>query len=441
MSMTTTRNFRTLAVLALGLCGFATSAFAQIPEDTKDFTSHGIHVILRNSKANDVIAAFLGVEGGLAYGETANPALSGMTGGVIASSGSKNYPKKEYRNQLAKLSTSINGGGDHFNLSFSLQTIAPNFEQAWKIFSDVIRNPNFDTIEFQKRTQNVLNGIRSRSSDPEGYANIVSDSLWLGNSVLNHEAVESDVEHLTIQDLMNYQKSQLQRSRMTLVVVGKVSREALEKKLAEFESLPMGAFKFPPVDHILPPEKSSVTAMSRDLPTTYFIAKCAAPMIGTKDWWAERVLFEIFDTRLFDEVRTKRNLSYAPGAGVGGTHGNMHAEFTFQSILPDSARGVVFDEIRKLQTKLVPKKELENAKAGRITTFFYIMQTNLEQATRLYSNQIESGDWRNLFRITTETQKVTAEEVKAVAMKYIHHLQFVLLGPEGKVTKSKYTFD
>jgi zinc protease len=443
-SMTITKK---LVVACSAVILYASAVSAQVPSDISDFTSHGIHVILRDSKANEVVGMYLGVEGGLAYGETQNPAIAGLTTGVLTESGSDKYPKEVFRDTLAKLSTTIGGGGGIYNMNFTLLTIVPNLPAAWDIFRDLLTHPHYDITEFQRQSQLAMNGIKSRSANPEGYANFVNDSLWFGNSPLNKHSEVSDVQGLTTDKLGDYYRSMMQRSRMTLVIVGNVSRAEVEKMLAGFEEIPLGSFKYPSVDHVTPPSQSSAYLMSRQLPTTYFLARFSAPNIGTKDWWAERVLFQVLDKRLFDEVRTKRNLSYAPGSYVTGTRGNMYGILTLQSVLPDSAGAVVMNEVRKLQTTLVPKQELEDAEQARITTFFYVMQKNLDQARNLYNNQLESGDWRNLFKITSETPKVTAADVKAVANKYMHHFLFTLLGPDKATattqpaTKSKYVFD
>jgi zinc protease len=436
-----------IALAFVGLVLLASSASAQVPSDITDFTSHGIHVILRNSNANEVVGIYLGVEGGLAYGETQNPAVAGLTTGVLTESGSDKYPKEVFRDTLAKLSTSIGGGGSIYSMNFTLRTVVPNLPAAWDIFKDLLTHPHYDMTEFQRQSQLAMNGIKGRTANPEGYTNFVNDSLWFGNSPLNKHSEVSDVKDLTPDKLGDYYHSIMQRSRMTLVIVGKVSRAEVDQMLAGLEEIPEGAFKYPPVDHVTPPSQSSAYLMSRQLPTTYFLARFSAPNIGTKDWWAERVLFQALDKRLFDEVRTKRNLSYAPGSYVTGTRGNMYGMLTLQSVLPDSAAAVVIAEIRKLQTTLLPKQELEDAKQSRITTFFYVMQKNLDQARNLYNNQMESGDWRSLFKITSETPKVTAADVKAVANKYMHHFLFTLLGPDKATattqpaTKSKYLFD
>ena len=65
------------AVAALTVLGTSRAAVAQ--SDIQDFKSHGIHVILRSSKANEVVSAVLGFEGGYAYQETQNPVVASGT--------------------------------------------------------------------------------------------------------------------------------------------------------------------------------------------------------------------------------------------------------------------------------------------------------------------------------------------------------------------------
>src|ERR1051325_4161546 len=114
-----------------------------------------------------------------------------------------------------------------------------------------------------------------------------------------------------------------------------------------------------------------------------------AANINDKDWWAQRVLYELMDKRLFDEVRTKRNLAYTPYIYAAGSYSNFSTRMGYQSILPDSAAHVVFNELRKVQDQLISKDDLAHTKEGRITTYYYSTQQNLRQAQALYTDQVE----------------------------------------------------
>jgi predicted Zn-dependent peptidase len=416
-----------------------TSAFAQ--SDVQDFTSHGIHVILRSTKSNQVVGAILGFQGGYAYGETENPAVAGMAAGVMAESGSDRYPKEAYRDSLARLSTTIAGVGSLYNMTYTLQTVRPNFNSAWAIFSDLLLHPHFDTLEASKMNEQTIKNIEARETDPDAYSEFLADSIWYGASRLNRAMQIPDVEKLTTDDYKAYSKKMFERSRALLVVVGDVSRAEIEAKLAALEALPQGNFKWPNVEHITPVKGAfKYVPKPEDFPTTYVEMRAPAASITDNDWWAQRLLNEIMDKRLFDEIRTKRNLAYTPYMYTQGNYSNFRTRMGFQSILPDSATRVLFGELGKMQNQLVPKEELEHAKEGRITTYYYSTQRNLRQAQALYTDQVEAGDWRIFFQIVPKTEQVTAEQVRDVARKYLHGLSFVLMGPEGKSTQNVYHF-
>jgi zinc protease len=417
----------------------STSVFAQ--SDVQDFTSHGIHVILRSTKANQVVGAILGFQGGLAYGETDNPALAGLTAGVIAESGSDKFPKEAYRDSLARLSTTIAGVGSIYHTTYTLQTIRPNFNSAWSIFSDLLTHPHFDTLEASKLAEQTIKGIESRETDPDSYTSFLADSLWTGASKLNRATEVPDVEKLTVADYQKYRNQIMERSRALLVIVGDVSRAEIESKLAALEALPQGHFTWPKVEHITPMTGTfKFVPKPADFPTTYVEMRTPAVSITDKDWWAQRVLYELMDKRLFDEVRTKRNLAYTPFIYAGGSYSNFSTRLGYQSILPDSAAHVVFTELRKAQDQLVSPADLAHTKEGRITTYYYATQKNLNQAMALYTDQIEAGDWRVFFQIVPKTEQVTAEQVRDVARKNFHNMSFVLVGPEGKSMQSEYQF-
>ena len=433
------------ALFALGIVGtvsIAEDASAQSPNDVQDFTSHGVHVILRTTNANQVIGAILGFEGGLAYGETDNASVAEGTAALIAASGSDRFPKSAYRDSLGALSTTIAGSGNLYHTTFTLRTIRPSFNSAWNIFADLLTHPHYDTLEAEKIKEQAMKAIEGRESDPESYSAFLADSLWKGTSRLNRVATEDEVSKLTVADLQAYRNSQFQRSRMVLVVVGDVSRKELEAKLAAFDNLPQGNFSWPKIAKIIPvTDQFKFVPKPSDFPTTYVDMRAPSTDIADQGWWAERVMLEIFDARLFDEVRTKRNLSYSPQAYATGSYSNFYTAISLQSVLPDSATHVVLDEIRKLQNIEVSPVDLRHAKEGRITTYYYIAQENLRQAQILYTDQVEAGNWKLFFDIVPQTEKVTAPEVQAAAKKYLHGLTFVLTGPDGKSNRDVYHFE
>src|SRR6185436_1439961 len=74
-------------------------------------------------------------------------------------------------------------------------------------------------------------------------------------------------------------------------------------------------------------DKSTVEVTTRELPTNYIQGVFTAPPLTSPDIYPMRVASALLRDRVFEEVRVKRNLSYAPsaflssqGANVGGIY-------------------------------------------------------------------------------------------------------------------------
>jgi hypothetical protein len=64
-------------------------------------------------------------------------------------------------------------------------------------------------------------------------------------------------------------------------------------------------------------------------------------------------MMSVLGTRVWEEVRTKRNLSYAPAAR--GTNFFANQGFLYvTTVLPDSAVKVMLGEVKRLQNEPVP---------------------------------------------------------------------------------------
>ena len=98
---------------------------------------------------------------------------------------------------------------------------------------------------------------------------------------------------------------------MLLVVVGNVDRAQVERLVrATISTLPRGSYKWtaPPPP---PPGGFMVSMDNRQLPTNYLMGYAPGPAATDPDYVALRVATAVLSGRLFTEVRSRRNLSYA----------------------------------------------------------------------------------------------------------------------------------
>jgi len=79
----------------------------------------------------------------------------------------------------------------------------------------------------------------------------------------------------------------------------------------------------------------------------------------------------------------------------------------------------IFAEVEKLQTELIPVEEIEKIKARAKAEFINQLDDNNGIALQLAGYQTRWGNWREMFRELDRINKVTSEDIKRVASKYL----------------------
>jgi zinc protease len=198
------------------------------------------------------------------------------------------------------------------------------------------------------------------------------------------------------------------------------------KIAASFGKLPRGSYKAEPIPQ-LSFDKSTVEITARELKTNYVQGIFGAPPLTSPDIYPMRVAAAILRDRVYEEVRVKRNLSYAPdaflrsqGANVGGIY--VSAVDANQSVQ------LMLDEIARLQRDLIDADDVKPIVAQYLTNYYLGQETNAAQAGDLAQAELIGGGWHNAVELIDHLRAVTPADVQRVARKYMHNIRFVVLG-------------
>jgi len=440
MNILTNRIAKIISAVACVVINPSVFAQMQTPK-IEDFTVNGIHVVMRQSD-NQVVAIGVIIKGGYGYNETNNPYIAKGMADVTTSSGSEKYSKDAFRASKERMVTTITGSGDYYYISYWLRCVKPQLDKSWDMLADVIMHPLYDSVEWRNIRDNEVNDINDRKSSPDRWASFVCDSIYRqSNSRFGRTTEVSDVQGTTLAEMKQFHDMMMQKSRMTIIVVGNISRDEITNKLAEFGALPDGSLPSLANNHFTPPAQSEVFVDNRPkIPTTYVYGLAGAPDRTSQDFWAAKLTSQYLSEKFFEEVRTKRNLSYAPYCYVTGTMHNYRFMLGVSSVLPDSAVGVELTEIKKVQNGDIDKKTFEDEKNVYITNYYEGKMTNLDQAMELSSALRETGDWHDAYKINN-ILTVTPGDAQRFASKYLHNILYSISGDKSKVTDDKILFN
>src|SRR5207248_4144160 len=183
---------------------------------------------------------------------------------------------------------------------------------------------------------------------------------------------------------------------------------------------------------------STVEVTSRELPTNYIQGIFGAPSITSPDIYPMRVAASLLRDRVFEEVRVKRNLSYAPDAFLRSQAANIGGIYV-TAVDANQAVRVMLNEMTRLQRDPVSRDDINGAIAQFLTTYYIGQETNAAQAGSLAEYELIGGGWRNSLQFLEKLRTVTPAEVQRVSQKYMRNIRFVVLGNPAQIDKSIFT--
>jgi len=400
---------------------------------TTSFDVSGVHVILRQNNANNVVAANLYLLGGARQVTEGNAGIEPILLDV-SERGTQRYPKNSLRRAMSRLGSEIVVAPSADWTMFGIRSSTEVFDSTWAIFADRVMHPNLAKAEVNLIKSQYLSGIRQRRDDPDALAGYLADSItFVGHpyavSVTGTERSLQAVDSATLRD---YHRTQFVTSRMLLVVVGNVDRAHIERLVSQsIGRLPRGEYKWTAPPRV-PESQTAVVIERRQLPTNYIIGYYSGPLANGRDYQALRVATSVLTGRMFAEIRTRQNLTYdvhAPFVDRAATAGGLYVS----TVAPDTTLKLMRAAIVDLQQGMLDPAGLRQLEDQFITEYFLDNETNAAQADFLARSELYGGDYKEADRFVDELKRVSPEDIQRVARRYMKGFRFAYVGDPSKL--------
>lgn len=398
--------------------------------------SNGMVIFLQEDHELPLIDGTARVRGGSIDEPAAKTGLMDIYGEVWRTGGTKTQTGDDLDDFLEIRAAKVETGGGADSTSISFSCLKGDIDDVFKVFADVLQNPEFRADKIDLAQKEEADGISRRNDDVGGIAGRESTKLAYGaDNPYTRQPEYATVAAITRQDLIDWHKRYVHPNNIILSVSGDFDSTAMEARLrAAFESWPKGP-SVPKNDIRFTPAKPGYYLIPKDDVNQSNIRMVA---LGTTrdnpDYYAISVFNEAFgggfSSRLFNDIRTKRGLAYGVGGGIGADFGHpgiLRISIGTKSASTVEAIQAVDQEIEDLAKQPITEEEIRRAKDNILNAFIF----RLDSPDKILDERVTyefygyPADW--LDKYEAEIKKVTAADVNRVAAKYLHENQLAVL--------------
>lgn len=412
--------------------------FAAQAAQVTEFEVNGLKVIVKKRALSPTVAGGLFIRGGARNINEKNAGIESLMLSTAMDAG-KTLPRQTVRRELASMGSAFGASVTNDFSVVSFGSTRQNFDRAWEIYSEVLLNPAFAEEDIKRNRELILTGLREAGTVPEGALETLQERVIYADHPYANDVngTIATIGSLTANDLRAYHKNLMETSRLLLVFVGDLDAEQLKTKIAAtFGKLPRGTYKetqYPALDF----SKGTLDTAQRALPTNYVKGVFAAPAPGSPDYNAMRVAMSILQTLVYQEVRGRLQLSYAPDADMNNFSANT-ANISVSTNDPNRAIAAMKQQIKLLQDRTLNEDVIDEIAAFFLTRHYLGQETSGAQVGELARYELVGGGWRNSFEFLKGVRAVTARDVQNVANKYMKNLRFFYIGNTTDVNRAVY---
>ena len=398
--------------------------------------SNGMVIFLQEDHELPLISGSARIRGGSRNEPAGKVGLVDISGEVGRTGGTKTQTGDQLDDFLEVRAAKVETGGGPDSTSISLNCLKGDFDDVFKVFADLLQNPEFRAEKLDLAKKQLEDAISRRNDEIGGIAHRESVKLAYGPDNPYARTPEyATVAAVTKEDLTNWHNTYVHPNNIILGISGDFDAAAMEAKLrAAFESWPKGP-ALPKDDIQYHPAKPGYYLIPKNDVNQSSIRMVA---LGTTrdnpDYYAISVFNEAFgggfSSRLFNDIRTKRGLAYNVGGGIGtnfGHPGILQVVMSTKSQSTIESVQAVDEDIDDLTKHPITDEEITRAKDAILNAFIF----RLDSPDKILAERVTyefygyPPDWLDKF--PAEIKKVTAADVNRVAAKYLHRDQLAVL--------------
>lgn len=391
---------------------------------------NGLKVVLMEEHKAPVVTFQIWYRVGSRNETTGKTGLSHLTEHMMFK-GTKKNGKGVFSRIVAKNGGTENAFTGNDYTAYFESFAADRIELSLELEADRMQNLLIDPDEFLLERSVVMEERRTRTDD-DPYSYLIENLYAIAFLVHPYHGPVigwmSDLKNLNREDAYNHYKKYYIPNNATIVVVGDFfTDELLPKIKAHFGKIPKGPS---PRQEIAPEPKQIGVRRSlvrREAQLPFVFVGYHAPNYQSPDTYALTVLSTILSVgksaRLYRSLVYDQQIALETGGYYSGLTTDPDLFYLYATAQPEgnpeALEAALEKEIARLQSKPVTEKELEKAKNQIAAEYLMGSDSNFFRAMQIGTAETVGAGYRYVFDYVGNIQGVKAEDVQAVAKKYL----------------------
>ncbi len=387
---------------------------------------NGQTVVIKEVKTNPIVTIDTWIKTGSINENAQNNGVSHFLEHLFFK-GSTNHAPGEFDKILETKGAVTNAATSKDFTHYYITIPSKDFNLALDMHSDMLLHPLIPRKELEKERKVVIEEIMKDANSPNTivYDNLVN-MLYTRHPYKRKVIGKADIISTIHRDqILDYYNKHYSPSNMVTVIVGDVdSAAALEKVKQDFNS----EYK-KPVKNTFPKEKILTSQAKNiaysDTQTGYMLIGFRGTKVDDKDSYALDVLSTILgDGRssvFYRTIKEQKQLATSISASNTGFRddGIFYISATFTPEKRSKLEQTIFDEIKNIQKNGVTQDQLRLAKNIIERDTYYARESISNIAGEIGYIYVTTDDIKYYETYIDNIKKVTAEDVKRVADKYL----------------------
>ncbi|VVB80130.1 Insulinase (Peptidase family M16) [uncultured archaeon] len=345
--------------------------------------------------------------------------------------GTKKRTRMEIVSEIERNGGDLNGFTSENVTAFYCKIPSKHFDLALNILEEMIQNPLFDPEEIEKERKIIFEEMKMRKDTPRVYVlDKIHQFLYESPVGLNLIGTEKTMNSITRSQILSRFNDSYTSDNLIFLVVGNTSFD----KVVRFAEKHFTKSK-KKVKKIKIVEKNySKIEYRKGIDQANLVLAYHVPLANSKLSYAAYLLNSLLcegqSSRLFNEIREKRNLAYV----VSG-QANINLEFAYNMIYVGTTKenvsvvkSLILEEIKKVANTL-SIEDLEHVKEQVIGTYQISMEDSQSQMTNLLTYEL-NGNAKDFYDFEKNIRAVKLNDIKKIASLALKKYSFLALVPK-----------